>query len=191
MKKLVILIFALLLGFAASAQDRTVTKYMGINDTYYKYDGTTSDYLVAAGQDTIDFILYYRAHWYVEKISVKIKWDLRTAADTTVTTSLFGAEFGDHTSYTQIIAAAAGNDINADNTIDVLTSDPYTGIAQVVATSDTAGNGTIKTLTYAAHNATPFDKSYRKYRLRMIITDASGLGTGVKIDDIEFKFYVD
>ena len=179
---LIVLAFTLLM-FAcqpAAAQERTVTSYMGVGDTYYKYTGTSSDVLTPTTLDTIDFILYYRADAYVEKIAVKIRWDVVAGADTTVTTALHGAEFADHTTYTEIIAAAAGNAVTADNTIDVLTSDPYWTEAQMTFAADS---------TIAAHTVTPFDKTYRKYRLRMILTGDDSVGTGIKLDELEFKFY--
>lgn len=186
MKKLFLFAIGIvILAFAcnepANAQDRTVTKLMSIGETYYLYNGVAADTLTA-NQDSIDFVLAYRGHDYVQKIAVKIKYDLRSTADTAVNLGLSGAEFSDHTTYTTIIAAADGNDINANNTVDVITSDPYT-----VEAAYTFGADSIT----AAHNHTPFDKSYRYYRLRLIYTGASGGGTGVSIDDIEFKFYTD
>ena len=42
-----------------------------------------------------------------------------------------------------------------------------------------------------AHNFTPFDKSYRYYRVRYIIKGDDSVGTGILIDDIEIKLYTE
>lgn len=189
------------------AQERTVTKQMSKNTTYYEYTGTSADTLVSTNQDTIDFVLEYRNSSHVKKIAIKSKYDLIGLADTTVAVSVFGREFEDDATWVQIIASAVGSDVNADNTVQVLTSDyteTYGSYLSTVAAhklaSDTTGYkyypaDTISVPSYAITNAaqtiTPLDKSYRQYRIRYIIQGESALGSGVKIDEIEFKVYTD
>jgi hypothetical protein len=40
-----------------------------------------------------------------------------------------------------------------------------------------------------AHNHTPFDQTYRYYRIRYILQGNDSVGTGIKIDEVEFKLY--
>ena len=186
MKKVIFLFITFLFAVLfLNAQDRTVSRSMKENYTYYKYDGVAADTLTE-NQDTIDFVLQYRSDWYVKKLAVKTKFDLVSGVDTTVTTSVFGKEFYDDTTYVQVIAAVASDDINANNTVQILTSD-YT--ESVGASEDTFNADS--TITVAAKTVTPLDKSYRYYRVRYIYTGSSAAGSGVKIDDIEFKFYID
>lgn len=189
------------------AQERTVTKQMSKNTTYYEYTGTAADTLVSTNQDTIDFVLEYRNSSHVKKLSIKSKFDLIGLADTTVAVSVFGREFEDDATWVQVIASTVSDDVNADNTVQVLSSD-YTEtygsyvstVAAHILASDTTGFSGYPAdsifvpsyaITNAAQTVTPLDKSYRQYRIRYIIQGSSDLGSGVKIDEIEFKVYTD
>ena len=165
------------------SQDRTVTKEMNVDATYYKYSGTAADTLGAVDQDTLDLIVVYRGGGYVNKVAVKSRFDLNSGADTTVAISVFGKEFGDDGTYVEVIASALTADINANNTTKIMVSDPYSVEASAIY-AVAAGDSTI-----SAHNHTPFDKSYRYYRIRYILTAQSLAGTGVKLDEFEIKFY--
>lgn len=207
MKKLIIIMIFAFLGLANFAQERTVTKQMSRNTTYYRYSGTAADTLVSTNQDTIDFVIEYRNAGYVKKVAVKSKFDLVALADTTVAISVFGREFSDDATWVQIIASAVSDDVNADNTVAISTSDWTVPVASYTSTvaahtlaSDTTGFSTYPAdsifvpsyvITNAAQTATPLDKSYRQYRIRYIIQGSSALGSGVKIDEIEFKVYED
>jgi len=191
MKKFVLLLIASVIVTFAIAQERTVSVTMPVNNTYYKYTGTASDVLIPTTCDTIDFVIAYQGAGYVTKVSVKSRYDMRTTADTTVICSVFGKEFSDDGTYVQIIGVATSSAVTSNNTVQVLSSDPYQTTASYVSTTDTSVAGTIKTITAAAQTTTPFDKSYRYYRVRYILSGDDAVGTGVKLDEIEFKVYTD
>jgi len=188
MKKLLIisLLFALAM-FACNpgqAQDRTVTTTMS-NGTYYaKYTGVAADTLGDVDQDTIDYIFVYQSPQYVTKVAVKIRYDIVVGADTTVAASLFGKEFSDDATYVSVIASTVSGAVTANNTIHTLALDPYATEAQYVTARITGGD-----TVDVAHNITPFDFCYRYYRLRLIIQGDDAVGTGIKVDEIEFKVY--
>lgn len=187
MKKLIL--FLSLIAFAvacnpsgAKAQERTVNIDVPEGHTYYNYTGSAADTLTATNQDTIDVIFRFRVDEYVLKVAVKTRYDIIVGADTTVALTVAGKEFSDHTTYTDVIASSTSSAVTANNTIQVIVSDPYT-----VEAAYTFGADSVT----AAHNHTPFDKSYRYYRLRYIIKGNDAVGTGILIDDIEIKLYTE
>lgn len=182
MKK-VFLFFALLLSVSLFAQERTVTITADPGNTYLKYTGTSSDVLIPTTRDTIDFWFYFRVDQYVEKIAVKLRYDMRTTADTTVSTSVFGKEFYDDGTPVSIIAATVSSAVTANNVVQVLAQDPY--IVEAAYMTDVGANDSTNT----AHNHTPFDFCYRYYRVRCILVGNDATGTGVNVDEIEFKLY--
>ena len=185
MRQLVILILALF-TFAGMAQDRTVTKMLDKDATYFKYTGVAADTLGNTDQDTVDVVFQVRVNGFIRKVEVKSRFDLVSGADTTVAISVGGKNFTDD-SYTSIIGSTLTDDINADNTVKVVTASHTLGIAafDVPFTNPTAG--TADTLAYPAMTITPADYSYRFIRVRYIIQGESAAGTGVKIDEIELK----
>jgi hypothetical protein len=221
MKKILIIsILAFGLIGLVQSQDRTVTKAMQSGYTYYKYSGAAADTLTA-NQDTIDFVLTYAASGWVKKLAVKTRFDVIDGADTTVSTSVFGKEFDDDDTYVQVIGASLSSDVSANNTVQILTSDytetfgaynsteaAYNSVAPaylIVLDSILTSAGTNDTLfvdavtvanashilANAAQTVTPFDRSYRVYRIRYIISGDDHVGEGIKIDEIEVKFYTD
>ena len=170
----------------ANAQERTVNITVPLGYTYYKYTGVAADTLKPTNQDTIDFVFAVQLHEYIEKVALKTRFDIIVGADTTVATTVAGKEFSDHTTYTDVIASTVSSAVTANNTVQVLVSDPYTVEAQYV-TGRITGGDTVD----VAHNHTPFDKSYRYYRVRYILQGNDAVGTGVKIDEIELKLYTD
>jgi len=216
MKKVIIILFAVLLSVVTFAQDKTISVLMPENTTYTKYTFSTADTLGPVSQDTIDVVITYQSAGYVKKLAVKTRFDIVSGADTTVNISVFGKEFSDDGTYVQIIAAAASSDINANNTSTIITSDWTETVAQytsTVATTtdsldadvsaiayvDTSSGDSIvttwtlekpaQTITNAAQTVTPLDKSYRLYRVRYIMSLTSALGSGVRLDELEFKIY--
>lgn len=192
MKK-VIFILAIAVAFiagcsdnGAKAQERTVNITVPSGDTYYNYTGSAADTLKPTTQDTIDVIFWFRVDGYVQKVAVKTRFDVISGADTTVSTTVSGKEFYDHATWTDVIAASTSNAVTANNTIQVLTVDPYITEAQYVTGRVTAGD-----TVNVAHNLTPFDVSYRYYKVRYIIQGNDSVGTGILIDDIEIKLYID
>jgi hypothetical protein len=190
MKKIFIILslFAVVL-FACNpskAQERTVTRTLATGIYYDKYTGSTSDVLTPTTRDTIDFIYVYQSPEYVSKVAVKIRYDIVVGADTTVAASFFGKEFSDDATYVQVIASATSSAVAANNTVQVLALDPYTVEAQYVT-----GRVMLGDTINVAHNFTPFDFSYRYYRLRLILQGNDATGTGVKVDEVEVKFYTE
>lgn len=177
----------------SKAQERTISKTMRENATYYKYSGTAADTLTPTNQDTIDFVLQFRNDNYVKKIAVKSRFDMITTADTTVAISVDGKEFEDHTTYTSVIASSLSDAVTANNTVAVDVNDPYNVVAAHTLLTDTTGLSgyPADSIAVPSYNVTPFDKSYRFYRFRYILSGNDATGTGVKIDEIEVKFYTD
>ena len=188
MKKLFLFLFVALIAFAcdngAMAQERTVNITVPSGNTYHLYTGTASDVLIPTTTDTIDLIFWFRVDEYVQKVAVKTRFDMRTTADTTVATTVSGKEFADHTTYVDVIASSVSSAVTANNTVQVLVSDPYTVEAQYVT-----GRVTLGDTVNVAHNNTPFDQTYRYYRVRYILQGNDSVGTGIKIDEVEFKLY--
>ena len=183
------IIFGLLALFAcnpASAQEITRNINVAEGATYYRYTGVASDLLVPTTSDTIDLIFMFRVHGYVEKVAVKTRFDMITAADTTIKVTVSGKEFADHATYTEVIAETLSSPVTTNNIVQVLTCDPYDVEAQYVAGRVTGGD-----TVNVAHNITPFDKSYRYYRIRYILQGNDLTGTGVKLDEVEIKLYTD
>jgi hypothetical protein len=210
MKKLFILLALIPFFMGVVAQERTVTKIGSTNaltetKTLYTYTGVAADTLKPTTQDTIDFVLEYRGTKMIKKITVKSRFDVILGADTTVTVSVFGKEFLDDPTYVEIIAATASGVVAANNTVQVLSSDytlSYGAYNSTVAAHNipfanptAATADTLKVPSHiianAAQTVTPFDKTYRFYRVRYILTGNDSVGTGVKLDEIEFKIYTE
>lgn len=186
MKKIIVLFCLAVFAIAATAQERTVNLTISTGNYYYKYTGTAADNLKPTTQDTIDVVFYYTSPQYVKKIAVKTRFDIIAGADTTVSTSVYGKEFSDDATYVSVIGASTSSAVTANNTVQVLTCDPYWTEAQYVTGRITAGD-----TVNVAHNITPFDYTYRYYRVRYILSGNDSVGTGIKIDEIEFRLYVE
>lgn len=186
MKKIVLILVIVALAIGVEAQDRTVSK--SISSTYKKYTGGSAD-ILTANQDTIDIVFEYTGSGYVNKLAVKSRFDVVLGADTTVAVSIFGKEFEDDPTYVQIIASTLSDAVAADNTIQVLSNDWYNTVTAFDVPFTNVAAGTADTLEYPAQTITPLDKSYRFYRIRYIIQGDDSVGTGIKIDEVEFKLY--
>ena len=187
MKRAILILIMAVFAIGLQAQERTVERL--IKGTYKNYTGAAADTLISTNQDTIDVVFEYNGPGYVNKLSVKSRFDVISGADTTVAVSVFGKEFEDDETYIQIIASTLTSAIAADNTVQVLSSDytETTAAFDVPYTNPTAG--TVDTLEYPIQIVTPLDKSYRFYRVRYIIQGDDSVGTGIKLDDVEFKLY--
>jgi len=190
MKKFILSLLASLVVIASYSQERTITKTMAEGATYYKYTGVAADTLKPTNQDTIDFVLVYSGN-YVNKLAVKTRFDTIAGADTTVSTSVFGKEFSDDDTYVQIIGATTSSAVTANNTVQVLASDLYATVAAAQDYIYQEINTNQDTVVVAERTITPFDKSYRYYRIRYILSGNDHVGTGIKIDEIEVKFYTE
>lgn len=210
MRKLILILASFMLFLSVNAQERTVSKIGSTNalteaKTLYTYTGVAADTLKATNQDTIDLVLEYRGTKMIKKITVKSRFDTIAGADTTVSISVFGKEFSDDPDYVQIIGATLSDAVAANNTVKVFSSD-YTGTIAAYNSTVAAHNipftnptaGTTDTLEVpsfvvanAAQTFTPFDKTYRFYRIRYILSGDDAVGTGVKLDEVEFKIYTE
>lgn len=196
MKKLFILLALIPFFMSLNAQERTISKIGSTNalsesKTLYTYTAVSADTLIATNQDTIDLVLEYRGTKMIKKITVKSRFDTIAGADTTVLVSVFGKEFADDPTYVQIIAATASSEVSAANTVQVLSSDPYGTTAAFDATLKQIVTTNNDTISYPIQTFTPFDKTYRFYRVRYIISGDDKVGTGVKLDEVEFKIYTE
>lgn len=191
MKKIAILMLVMLVGLISIAQERTISKTISRDGTYYKYKGGAADTLISTNQDTIDLVIEYTGEDFVKKVAVKSRFDVILGADTTVAVSVYGKEFEDDATYVEIIASSVSNAVTADNTVQILTSDytETTTAFDVPFTNPSAG--TADTLEVPAQTVTPLDKSYRFYRIRYIIQGDDSVGTGIKLDEAELKLYTD
>lgn len=190
MKRFIILISVLLIGFVSFAQERTITKNMG-SDTYFHYGGTADDTLIATNQDTIDLVIQYKGGGWIRKVAVKSRFDTIAGADTTVAISVYGKEFYDDATYVQIIASTLSSAVTTENIVKVVTSD-YT---ETTTAFDVDGYDEITTdvdtLAFPAQTVTPLDKSYRYYRIRYILQGDYTVGTGILLDDVELLLYTE
>lgn len=196
MKKLFILLALIPFFMSLNAQERTISKIGSTNalsesKTLYTYTAVSADTLTATNQDTIDLVLEYRGVKMIKKITVKSRFDVVLGADTTVSISVFGKEFADDPDYVQVIPATLSAVIAANNTVKVLSSDPYGTNAAFDATLKQVVAANNDTISYPVQTFTPFDKTYRFYRVRYILTGNDSVGTGVKLDEVEFKIYTE
>lgn len=190
MKNILIIGF-LLFCVGLTAQVRTITKQMEQGATYYLYTGVANDTLTSPAQDTIDLVIEYRADNWVKKLTIKSRFDMRSTADTTVAISVFGKEFSDDAAYVEVIASTLSSAVTANNVVSILSSDYTETTAAAVDLISQITSSNTDTVTVAARTVTPFDKSYRFYRIRYIIKGNDSVGTGIKLDQFEIKMYVD
>jgi len=184
MRKLILTIGLIFVVLFAFSQDRTVTKMLDKGATYYKYTGVAADTLGPVDQDTVDVVFQVRVDPLITKVEVKTKFDLVDGADTTVAITVQGKNFADD-SYTDIISSTLSDEINADNTVKVLTAAYSETIASYTSTF-----AADSTTTYSEQTITPVDYSYRYIKCRYIIQGTSDAGSGVKIDEIELKLFL-
>lgn len=116
MKKLLTLLFIGLISFTVYSQERTVTKDVRPDRTYYKYTGVAADTLISTNQDTIDLVFQIELKERITKIAVKSRFDVVSGADTTVAISVDGKIFSDD-SYTSVIASTLSGAVTANNTV--------------------------------------------------------------------------
>lgn len=168
------------------AQERTVNLTIPNEGTYINYTGSAADTLTATNQDTLDIVVRYNGSGYVRKIAVKSRFDVIAGADTTVSVSVFGKEFSDDATWVEVIAAATSSAVTANNTVQILTSD-WTETVASASDSFEADSS----IVVASRTVTPLDKSYRYFRVRYIISGNDSVGTGILLDDFEFKVYTE
>lgn len=196
MKKLFILLALIPFFISVIAQERVVNKTGPTNaltelKTMFVYTGVAADVLTPTTTDTIDLVFEYRGTKLIKKITVKSRFDVVLGADTTVSISVFGKEFADDPDYVQVIPATLSAEVLANNTVKVLSSDPYGTNAAFDATLKQIVAANNDTISYPVQTFTPFDKTYRFYRVRYIISGDDKVGTGVKLDEVEFKIYTE
>jgi len=207
MKKIIFLLAIVLLAVQGMAQERTVNLTIPNEGTYINYTGASADTLIATNQDTLDIVVRYNGPGYVRKVAVKSRFDVIAGADTTVSVSVFGKEFSDDATYVEIIAAANSSAVTANNVVQILTSDwtevtatfnstvaAHTMLTDTTGLSAYPADSTVvpsHVIANAAQTVTPPDKSYRYFRVRYIINGDDNVGTGILLDDFEFKVYTD
>lgn len=190
MRKFTITLIAAFVALVAFSQERTVTKKMDIGAYTIMYYGQAADTLTGTNQDTIDFVVQYRANDFVKKVSLRTRFDLRSTADTTVKISVLGKEYLDDANWVSIIGSTTTSAIAANNTVVVNNSD-YT---ETIGTFDAivkqfSSTANTDTITYPAQTITPLDKTYQWYLVRYIISGDDFTGSGLKIDEIQLQLF--
>jgi len=189
MKKILLIIglFAFILqGFS---QETTVSITMKNGVYYYEYK--TDVDLVKTTNDTVDYVFQYQSPEFVKKVAIQIEMDtgdVPVGAEN-IAWSLFGKEFENDDTWVEIIASTNSADVTSDGIQLTLTSDYTETIASYVLTSDSTAEHA--TWTAAAQTITPFDKTYRYFRLRGILEQTASATEGITVDNVEFKLYID
>jgi hypothetical protein len=187
MKKVISLISLVLFAVVAMAQDKTVNIISQDYTSHYRLHNAGVSDTLTANQDTVDYVVRYTGAELIKKVSVKLRYDVISGADTTVNVSVFGKEFEEDGTYVQIIGATTSSAVAANNTVQILASDYTETIASYVASVNQANIADADTITFAAQTITPLDKSYRYYRIRVIYDGPDFTGAGIKIDQIEVQ----
>lgn len=214
MKK-IILIFVLgifVSGLFAQKATRSTQKFKA-NYTYLKYESIASDVL-SQDLDTIEVPFYlnkeYPAQWYVNTRFIPA-----TVGDTTVTIYVLGKVF-ENEDWTAISnfttnAVAATLDTAIYSMSEPSFTVTYTGTdsSATAFTYDTTayfpdsagfgnyagipytGSGTVYNASTLSGTSVPASISnyYRYFLLRYVIAGNDATGTGIKIDNIEFKIW--
>lgn len=191
---LLLLVIAFSCGPSANAQDKTVTRYLKSGFYYDLYNGTSArGDTLTPNQDSISYVFVYQSPERISKVAVKVKFDLRSGADTTVNYQLDGKAFNDVSSYTSIISATTGADVNANNTVYNFEKDYTETVSAFVALTDTTGLSgyPADSISFPAQTITPIDLSYRYFQVMLVLQGTSSAGTGLVVDEIEFKIYVE
>lgn len=221
MKRLLFLLIAFV-AFAVNAQERIVNKTFTSGRTYYKYSGTTSDYVDGDTYDTLTFVMFLNKDYPIQ-VYTRSDLSLVGTADTTLSITLDGKVFSDE-DWTNI---ASDTRYGTADTSSVLSTDDLsvytlTSIAlptynltggdtsyfsitfdTTAVSSDSIGyysatvkNDSISTSTATAASAgglvlnmtkNNVYQFYRYIRLQYIIAGNDLTGTGIRLNDIEFK----
>jgi len=198
MKKFIAILFLIVFAFAcgpnANAQDKTVTRYLKTGVYYDLYNGTSArGDTLSENQDSISYVFVYQSKERISKVAVKVKFDLRSGADTTVNYQLDGKAFNDVASYTSIVSATTGSAISANNTVYNFEADYTETVTAYTMLTDTTGLAgyPADSISVPAQTVTPIDYSYRYFQVLLVIQGNDATGTGVIMDEMEIKFYVE
>ena len=199
MKKIILLLIAIIGATFAMAQERIVVLNSGrvIDATTqaYAYDGYTSDRLIPVTRDTIDYIVLVK-NQDISPLQFYANFTLDTVdgADTTVSIQVDYKMFNSQ-SYSTLISAAWTSEITgltqvAKTTIGVIASKTYTTASAVdlFRGSNITNNDT---LTVSSRVMTYLDNPalyYRYLRFRLIIRGNDHIGAGIQIKRIELQF---
>lgn len=179
MKKFILLVFAVLLSFALTAQDRTLaTRTFTSVGSMLTYTGVAADTLTA-NQDSIDFV-FIPNKAYPCQVYILTELDTIDGADTTVTAYLYGRMFS--TQNWALVTSTASTNVAA------ATENVLYNTAQNSGTMswDTVGNVNTFTGTYTSSAITNF---YREYRVVYVIKGDDHVGKGVAIKSYAIKLW--
>jgi len=182
MKKLFLLIAMLALIVNAFAQERTVSATLPRNSSYFIYEGTKYDTLTYTNQDTIDFVLTVKNKGVVGRVAIFSQFDTIAGADTSVSITVAAKEFEGDT-YAEFMSTVLDTVAEASS---ILMKSEISTIAFLAPYTNVAA-GTADTLHYQP--IIKFNNSYRYYRVRYIIQGDDSVGEGIKLEQLEFKFY--
>jgi hypothetical protein len=175
-----LIVILLFVSLAATSQERSVTlPNMTASQTYYKYTGQTADALVPTTRDTIQYTIYlnkeYPVQYYINMNLAPV-----AGADTTVVYTLYGKVFAGE-SWTQIATgttSAVTTTINSP--ISSFTATDYLA-STLVFEADSTVSGRLTSANTASY--------YRYLMLDLQLSGNDSVGTGVKINNLEFKIW--
>lgn len=179
MKKLFVVFMLCAFSFALFAQERTVTLTIPKANTYIKYTGTAADTLNPTEQDTIDVNIYVNKDYPVQYY-LNTRWDLVTAATSSVTVNVLGKVFANE-SYSAI-STSASNAVSSSNTDIAVTS---TSNPSWAYSATTLGGATYTETTTGTYTQTFTGTYYRYLKVRYIVTGPANL----KLDNLELKIW--
>lgn len=182
MKKIAILLIAVLLACVSMAQERTVYlnggKVVNLSEKQMvTFNGYTSDRLIPTTRDTIDYIVMVEGQGAEPlHFTANIKLDTIAGADTTVNVAVDYKVF-ENSTYAELIAASLTSDISVPTVVTKTSIGTITGI-----TADFASDST----TTYMNNPKLY---YRYIRFRLILSGNDSVGTGVAVKRIDLLFY--
>ena len=178
MRWLILILF--LVSFAATSQERSVTlPSLNASQTYYKYTGQTADVLVPTTRDTIQYTIYLNKEYPIQYY-INLNLEPTAGADTTVIVNLYGKVFSGET-WSRVSNSTTGA-ITAETDYPLSS---FAGTETMTSTLVFNADSTITGLFTSANVAS----YYRYFMLELIITDDDSVGTGIDVNNIEFKIW--
>lgn len=184
----------MIIVLGAMAQERTVSLITldksagGRYYSYYNYSGTSSDQLIYTTRDTIDIPFNIRKSKRCD-ISVGVTFSPILGADTTATIAILGRNSLNDSwnSITSGLSAAVTTD---DVYKEVTTFSTYDEKATIDTTLlSTALASTKDSVSFYVTNVSFSAVGYRYINVRLIITGDDSVGTGIQVDNVEFKIW--
>ena len=181
MKKILSILFLFTFALCSFAQERTVNVYpngaVDLSATKtVSYVGTTLDRLIPTTRDTIDFYLKISDNYKLGPLNynIAVKMSPIAGADTTVSVTVLGKK----------TAAESYGVLKAAATTSAVTSTLVYSATSIgnINPVDTTG---LKYYTSQKANTLLY---YKYIMVRLILKGNDSVGTGIKVDRIDFQF---